>query len=223
MSNEEMIANCVLFFLAGYETTATTITMATYLIATHLEVQQKLHYELDTQLKKLREESTTDESDPVKLVTFETLNRFEYLNAVISETLRLHAPAPFTERTAAKDIKLETSDGKHRINLKKGDVVHIPIYTAHHDPDQFPDPDTFNPDRFLGDPQFHKYSYIPFGSGPRSCVARSLALLEAKLSLLHVFNGFKLNTCDEAKVPMQFFNQGQFITPKDCVLKVENR
>ena len=223
MSNEEMIANCVIFFLAGYETTATTITMATYLLATNPEIQDRLHYEIDHQLTKLREESNSDETDPVKLVTFESLNRFEYLNAVISETLRLNAPAPFIERTAAKDIQLETSDGKIRVNLKKGDVVHIPVYSTHHDGQQFPDPHTFNPDRFIGEPSFHKDSYIPFGSGPRNCVARSLALLEAKLSLLHVFNVYKLSVCEQTKIPMQFFNQGSFISPKDCFLKVEKR
>lgn len=217
-----MIANCVIFFLAGYETTSSAITMATYLIATHPKIQERLSGEIKSTFRKLAKENPTV-IDPIQLVTFESLSRFEYLNAIVSETLRLHAPAPFIERSAAQDIHLETEDGKVKINLQAGDVVHIPVYSTHHNPEQFPEPAVFNPERFLGAPTHHKYAYIPFGSGPRNCVARSLALLEVKLAVLHIFHNFKVTPCETTNIPMKFFNQGSFVTPKDCFLKVEKR
>lgn len=223
MSNEEIIANSVVFFLAGYETVSTSVSIATFLIATHPKVQEKLVQEIHLQLEKLKKESENSVIDPIKLVTLESLTRFEYLNAVVSETLRLYTPTPFIERTASKDVKLETSDGKVKINIKKGDIVHIPVYSLHYDPLSFEDPDSFNPDRFMGNPKYHKYSFIPFGAGPRSCIARTLALFELKLALLHIFNSFKVSPCSETKIPMEFFNQGTFIVPKDCILKVEKR
>lgn len=174
VSNEEIIANSVVFFLAGYETVSTSASIATFLIATHPEVQEKLANEIDLQLEKLKKESESSVTDPIELVTLESLTRFEYLNAVVSETLRLYTPTPFIERTASKDVKLETADGKVKINIKKGDIVHIPVYSLHHDPLIFEDPDSFNPSRFTGNPTYHKYSYVPFGAGPRSCVAKSL-------------------------------------------------
>src|SRR5699024_2527852 len=94
---------------------------------------------------------------------------------------RLCPPAGMTERRVGRDYRLETSDGKVRIDLKKDDMVQFPIYHLHHNEKYFPEPEQFMPERFVGEPTHHKYAYIPFGAGPRNCVARSLALLEAKL------------------------------------------
>lgn len=180
MSNEEIIANSVVFFLAGYETVATSATIATFLVATHPQVQEKLAREIDTQLEKLTRSEPEYESgsksrseglitDPLQRVTLEALSRFEYLNAVVSETLRLYTPTPFIERTASRDVKLETSDGKVRVSVKRGDIVHIPLYSVHHDEAIFERPDEFLPERFLDESRVSSYknSYLPFGAGPR--------------------------------------------------------
>src|SRR5699024_7009125 len=107
--------------------------------------------------------------------------------------------------TASKDIVLQNEDGSVRINLKKGDVVHIPIYSMHRDVEQWPEPEEFKPERFIGESTFHKYSYLPFGAGPRNCVARSLALLEAKLALLHTVRRYKFSRGEKTKV-RAFYN-----------------
>ena len=198
MTTQEMVAQCVLFFLAGYDTTATTITLATYLLALHPEEQDKLYQEIVTISDKLMSENPG--KDLIDLITLDSLNRFEYLNGVICETLRLYAPATATERSSSRDVVLENSDKSIRINVKKGDIIHIPIYSMHRDPEQFPDPETFRPERFISDPSFHKYSYLPFGSGPRNCVAKSLALLEAKLALLHSVRNYRFSRCPQTKV-----------------------
>ena len=199
MTNDEMISQCILFFVAAYDTTTTTITLASYFLALNPEIQERLHEEAVTVIEKLRSESTIQLYDPMKLVTFESLPQFEYLSAVINETLRCFPPAS-VERTASRDIRLETQDGSTSIDIKKGDVIHFPVYCIHRDEEQFPDHETFNPDRFMGEPTFHKYAYLPFGSGPRNCVARSLALLEAKMALLNVVYRYKLTTCEQTKV-----------------------
>lgn len=199
MSNDEMIAQCVLFFIAAYDTTTTTISLASYHLALNPDLQERLYQEIESNLEKLKSENSDPAEDPIKQLSFESLAQFEYLSAVINETLRMHPPVS-TERQAAQDIHLETADGAHQMNVKKDDIIHIPVYSIHHDPIYHPDPDTFNPDRFLGEPAFHKYAYLPFGSGPRNCVARSLALLEAKMALLNVVYRFKLSPCKETKV-----------------------
>src|SRR5690606_24030162 len=126
--------------------------------------QDRLHREITTTVAKLVAES--GETDPYRVVTFESLHRFDYLTAVLNESLRLNPPAVFTERRAEKDIRLETEDGRWRVDLKRGDVVHVPIYSVHRDPDHFPEPDHFRPERFLPEEAtHHRYSFIPFGSG----------------------------------------------------------
>ena len=155
------------------------------------------------------------------MVTFESLHQFEYLNAVLSENLRLFPPT-FVERTASRDMRLETEDG-FVIDLKKDDIIQFPVYTMHRDEQQFPDPERYNPDRFMdSEPTFHKYSYLPFGSGPRNCVARQLALFEAKMALLNVVYKYRFSVCEQTQIPVEFYN-GQLLTPKDIFLKVEKR
>lgn len=116
-------------------------------------------------LAKLEEEVLPGSShDPVDLISIDSLSQFQYLNAVLNESLRLYPPATFTERQASKDMVMQTVDV--RVEVKQGDVLHFPIYSMHRDPKQFPEPDAFKPERFLTN-TFHKYSFLPFGQGPR--------------------------------------------------------
>ena len=215
------MAQCVLFFIAGYDTTATTISTSCYYLANNPEKQNILYQEIVSEIQKLKEES--NETDICKLVTFESLSRFEYLNAVIKESLRLTPPASIIERRAENDIKLETNDGKIKLNVKKNDIIYIPIYTLHRDPVQFPDPEQFKPERFIGEPTFHNYAYLPFGSGPRSCVAKSLGLLEAKLALLHLIYRYQMDICNETAVPLEYMQNSFILTPSNIRLKVTKR
>ncbi|KAJ6218346.1 hypothetical protein RDWZM_009503 [Blomia tropicalis] len=224
ITNDELVAQCSLFFLAGYDTTATTLTMASYLLATNPDKQEKLYKEALSVLGKLSEEAGPDGSkDPVDLITLESLSRFEYLAAVVNETLRLYSPATFVEREVSKDMTIQKEDGSCKIHLKKNDIIQFPVYSMHRDPEQFSDPESFKPERFLGEPNFHKYAYIPFGSGPRNCIARSLALLEAKMALLHTIRQYKLSVSSKTKIPPDFYFQSQIIVPRDIILKVERR
>ena len=202
ITQDEMLAQGVLFFLAGYVTTTNTITMTCYNLALHPEIQDKLYHEIEDVLKKLATETNTE--DPFELVTLETLSRFEYLNAVIDEAMRIHPPSLYFERRAGSDICLQTTDGKTQVEVKKGDVIQIPTWSVHHDPDNFKDPYVFQPERFVGEPKHHKYAHIPFGSGPRMCVARRLALLEANLAVLHLIRKFRLSVCSQTPVNTLF-------------------
>lgn len=174
MSTDEMVSQCILFFLAGYETSSSTMCFAAYLLALHSQAQEKLYEEIVAITGELAKERATPEAagnDVVELITFEDLPKFAYLSAVVNETLRLYAPATATERQASEDVTLQS--GSHTIHIKKGDVVHIPIYSMHRSEEQFPEPEEFRPERFLADnAAHHKYSYLPFGHGPRNVSLR---------------------------------------------------
>ncbi|CAG2181459.1 unnamed protein product, partial [Oppiella nova] len=103
------------------------------------------------------------------------LTRLPYLDAVLSETLRLHTPAPKLTRIAAREYKL----GDTGITIPKGMTVEVPVYAIHRSPKYYHNPDQFEPDRFF---QEHKhnlipYTYLPFGGGPRFCVGKRFVLL----------------------------------------------
>lgn len=221
MTTDEKIAQCIILLLADYDTAATAITLASYMLALYPEEQEKLYEEIITVTERLKHENP--EQELTDLINTETLSRFEYMNGVVCETLRLYAPATMTERTASNDIVLENLDQSIQINVKKGDVIFLPIYSMHRDPEQFPDPESFRPERFIGEPSFHKYSYLPFGSGPRNCVAKSLALLMVKLALLHTVRMYRFSRCEQTKIPFDMYYQNTFILPRDIILKMERR
>ena len=162
--------------------------------------QEKLYEDIIKVIEELKNESEDKETDPIKLVTFDSLNRFKYLDAVVNESLRIYGPATAIERRAAKNMNLSTEDGRININLKKDDIVRIPLYYMHHSERFFKDAKSFIPERFLGTPQHDKFAFLPFGSGPRRCLATQLAQLEVKMALLHTIRCYKLSKSTKTKV-----------------------
>ena len=89
-------------------------------------------------------------------------------------------------------------EGRSQVIIKKGVLVHIPVYAMHRHPEFFPEPDSFKPERIL--PDHHPYAYMPLGAGPKNCVAPRLALMEAKLALLHTVYHYKFSCSNKTKV-----------------------
>ncbi|CAG2166329.1 unnamed protein product [Oppiella nova] len=138
------------------------------------------------------------------------------------ETLRLYPPAVAVEREASEDIVL-TSD-EDRINVFKGDLFQVPITVLHMDRQHFDDPYAFKPQRFMASNiAHHPYAHLPFGAGPRNCVAKRLALMEAKLALIYSVHNFKFEICDKtARPPERYYTLGLNV-PKEVVLRVVKR
>ncbi|CAN7939526.1 unnamed protein product, partial [Ixodes hexagonus] len=167
LTQDEALAQCVLFFLAGQETTSSTIAFAVYQLAVRSDIQERLRQEVDDCFAKHGPEPSLD-----------VISKLKYLHCVVSETLRMYPPALRADRTAIEDYVM-TDTG---IRLPKGCVVGILIYAMHHDPQNFPDPSKFS-DENVG--FIRPYSYLPFGAGPRNCVGMRFALQMVKLCLVH--------------------------------------
>lgn len=172
LTDDEIVAQCMLFYLAGYDTTSNALTWAARLLAFHPDVQQRLQAEIDEKLP-----SDADH------ITFDVVNDMPYLDNVLSETLRLY-PVPLLTRCCSRPYQLPGTDVVLPVNC----MVYIPTYGLHHDPEWYPEPDQFRPDRFeaaesAGRPP---YVYLPFGYGPRNCIGQRFALLQAKLALVAV-------------------------------------
>ena len=194
-----------MFFL-GFDTVSTCLTLAVYHLALNPDIQEKLYNEtmatlrqISTERKEKSNESDQND-DPYKLVTYDNLSRFEYIAAVIDEALRIESPAMYMERRVSQNMELSNSDGSIKFNVKKGDMLHFPLYSIHRDSRYFYDPERFIPERFLNEPEYHKYAYLPFGLGPRKCIAKGMALLEARLALLHVILNFRFEAISQTKV-----------------------
>ena len=151
------------FILAGHETTANGLSWMWYLLARNPQARERLLDEVDSVLGDRRP-------------TADDLPKLPWAAACFQEAMRIFPPAWAIPRTAIED---DVIDG-HRI--PKGASVLIPIHAIHHDPRFWPEPESFDPERFLDDrPKHHRSAYLPFGGGRRICIGSTFALTEATL------------------------------------------
>uniref|UniRef100_A0A672U7N0 Uncharacterized protein n=1 Tax=Strigops habroptila TaxID=2489341 RepID=A0A672U7N0_STRHB len=181
LSDEEILAQALVFVFAGYETTSSTLSYLSYNLATHPDVQQRLQDEIDAYL-------------PNKAaLTYNAITQMEYLDMVVNESLRLFPPAGRLDRVCKKTVEL---DG---VTIPKGMVVMIPAYTLHRDPAYWPEPEEFRPERFSKENResFEPYTFLPFGAGPRNCIGMRFALLVVKVAIVTLLQNFSFRTCKD--------------------------
>lgn len=152
------------FMLAGHETTANALSWMWYLLALNHEARERMLAEVDEVLGDRRP-------------TFADAERLPWTTACFLEAMRIFPPAWIIPRRCVADDEI----GGHRV--PKGASILIPIYALHHDGRFWPDPEVFDPTRFL--PQnarrHHRSSYLPFGAGRRVCAGKSFAVIEGTL------------------------------------------
>ncbi|MEM9327087.1 MAG: cytochrome P450 [Bacteroidota bacterium] len=116
----------------------------------------------------------------------------EYIKALINEVLRYHSPIWAVSRIARGDDQI----GEYQI--RKGSSVIFSPYVVHRLPEYWEDPDTFNPKRFLSGEPRHKFSYFPFGGGPRVCIGNHFALMELEIILRRIYENIDLELLDDS-------------------------
>ena len=208
ISLDEIKAQGILFFVAGYSGTATLLSNMSLLLAQNPRVQETLIREID---------STSQEP-----VSFDVIHSLKYLDAVVWETLRLFPPVARVERECVTDYKL----AKTGIFIPSGMTVSIPVYAVHRDPRNFEDPDSFVPERFLsqdgGESGLrHPWCFIPFGGGPRNCLGIRLAVLEAKVCISQVLKRYRFHLEPGHRVVHS--SDQVLVSPKSVLLRLEER
>ncbi|XP_063706633.1 probable cytochrome P450 9f2 [Culicoides brevitarsis] len=213
-SDTDLAAQCFLFFVAGFDTTSTLLTFASYELAVNDEVQEKLFAEIKETKQKLMG----------RPINYELLQKMEYLDAFVSEVLRVHPPGFLTDRYCNNDTEIEDHEGK-KFTIPKGSMIWSNIYGIHHSHKYFPNPEKFDPERFLGanKEKIIPNSYIPFGLGPRACIGSRFALMEGKIILYSILSEFKFEVCDKTLVPMRYsggFGMGPRV---DLIVQLKKR
>uniref|UniRef100_A0AAG5DLE1 Cytochrome P450 n=1 Tax=Anopheles atroparvus TaxID=41427 RepID=A0AAG5DLE1_ANOAO len=194
MSETEMVAQCLIFFLAGFDTTSTCLTFLAHELTVNRDVQDKLYEEI-------RE---TKESLGGGPLTYDAVQKMQYMDMVVSEALRMWAPAPLTDRVCVRDYVVD--DGEHlRFTIDKGTCVYIPIAGLHHDPQYFPNPKKFEPERFSPEnrDKINPSTYLPFGIGPRNCIGSRFALMEVKAIIYYMLMEFTFEKTPNTQIPLR--------------------
>lgn len=287
LTEDEVLGQCLIFLIGGYDTTSTLLAWLSYRLALGPHMQEKLHREL----QECRRQKNLGPND---LLPFECLESLEYLNALIYETLRFYPPFTMIERRASQDYTLPELN----LIVPKGMEVGIPLYTMHHMHRHFPLPELFLPERFLSDQylenhQFEHgdidrrlmprsalengmngafgvdawadhssdepikqpgrfdasmtsmetvehqstidlvqslhlnrvkpYTFLPFGAGPRTCVGKRFALLDARAVLAQLIPRFRLEPCAQTRFPPRFKTSLSFTHSNDLIIAVKSR
>ncbi|KAM0726147.1 Cytochrome P450 6k1 [Formica fusca] len=198
--DDDLVAQAVIFFTGGYETSSTAMAFALYELAIQPEIQDKLRKEIHNAL---------NESD--NKITYDMVLSLPYLDMVVSEALRMYPTLPFLDRVTMQTYKMPNSD----LILEKGTPIYISMLGMHFDPEYFPDPHKFDPERFNEENKRNRPScvYFPFGDGPRACIGTRLGLLQTKLGLMKILNKYELTPSEKTLIPMVLNPKGTFTTP----------
>ncbi|CAG2101452.1 unnamed protein product [Medioppia subpectinata] len=206
ITDNDMLATSLLFFIAGYETTATLLQFLLYSLSVNEKCQQRLYEEINA----------FDGN-----YSYESIARMPYLEACIAETLRLYNPLHVTFRIAAQDYKL----GDTEIIVPKGTLVVFDIQSLHHSPEYYPNPEVWDPERFLPSnrDRLVPYTYMPFGTGPRNCVGMRFALMEAKTAVAHLITKYRFKRTANTAVPLKYKKFKIILTSEVIYLGIEKR
>ncbi len=176
LSDRAICDELVLFIVAGHETIATALTYALFAVGHHPRVQERIAVELG----EIR-------SSPI---TAQDLPRLGYTAQVLREALRLCPPTAALGRMVMQDIVV---DG---YRVPAGTLALVSVIALHQDPELWPDPLTFDPDRFAPEnftPR-RRWDYLPFGAGPRRCLGDHFAMQEATLALAGILRRVQIRS-----------------------------
>jgi cytochrome P450 family 6 len=205
----DVTAQAFLFFIAGFETSGTTMSFALYELARNQEIQTRLRNEINEVLSKHNNQ-----------ITYEATNEMPYLDQVINESLRKYPAAEVLLRKVERDYQVPGT--KHII--EKGTNVYIPVFGIQRDPNIFPNPETFDPDRFTEEnvAKRHPFSYLPFGEGPRNCIGARFGIMQTRLGIISVLRNFQVLSCADTPDTIQLKKRSFVVASEhDLIVQVK--
>ncbi|RVE46813.1 hypothetical protein evm_008521 [Chilo suppressalis] len=188
MDEDLVIAQAAVFLQAGFDTSASALTFLTYELAYKPEIQEKVYQEL-LQAKKALGDKEFDAT---------VLSELIYFNCVIKETLRKYPPMGWLDRVAEKTYRIDD-----KLTIAKGTSVYVNSMGMQHDPDYYPDPDRFDPDRFLPENDDGSRPYMPFGEGPRICIGMRFAHRTIWYAASQILLNYHLQPMPGTKTPVR--------------------
>ncbi|KAJ6616395.1 Cytochrome P450 6a2, partial [Pseudolycoriella hygida] len=213
LSINEMAAQAFVFWVAGFETSSTTMGFCLYELARNQDIQTRVKKEIDDILAQHNGE-----------VTFEAINDMKLLECCIDETLRLYPPVFNMVRQCNKDWQIPGTDTL----IEKGVSIVIPVFALQRDAKYYPNPDQFQPERFNAENSagktFVERPYAPFGDGPRICIGQRLGKMQVKVGLVLLLRNYKFDLSGNTLQPLQISSQSVLFSPVNGLeLKITRR
>ncbi|KAK9875031.1 hypothetical protein WA026_005838 [Henosepilachna vigintioctopunctata] len=186
------------FIFAGQDTTSTSLSFILMVLANYPKHQETLFKEISNVIGDRRTPTSVD------------FTSMEFLDRFIKECLRLYPPFIMSQRLLLKELITTTG-----YRLPAGTIVFVSIFDIQRNPNLYPDPEVFDPDRFLMENvvKRHPFTYIPFSAGPRNCIAQKYAILTIKTSICRILQNFQIE-------PVTMIDNIEFCI--DAMLQVKN-
>ncbi|XP_043662811.1 probable cytochrome P450 6a14 [Drosophila teissieri] len=204
---EQMAAQAFVFFVAGFETSSSTMAFCLYELALQPEIQNQVRDEIERVLDG-------------GTITYDALAEMTFLEQVLSETLRKHPIIPQLLRETNESYKVPNTE----FTIEKGTTLLIPVHNIHHDQDLYPQPELFDPSRFETDKSKsrHPFAYLPFGDGPRNCIGLRFGKMQAKIGIVSLLQRFKFGVSELTEIPLILDTRSPTLSAKNGIhLKVE--
>lgn len=211
ISIEQIAAQSFFYFVAGYETTSTTLTFCIYELSQNQELQEKARQEVLKVVEKHHHQ-----------LSYESINDMNFIEKIIKETLRKWPPSVSVQRESVANYKVPNT----KIVIEKGCAIMVPVYGIHHDPEIYPNPQVFDPSRFdeAEVAKRHQFSFLPFGVGPRECPGIRFSLLETKICLAKLLMTYQFSMdYEKTEFPIKISPAKFMMTPENGVFVKFNK
>lgn len=189
LTENDIIEEVQTLMFAGHDTISSSVAWVVYMIGRHHDIQEEVFAEIQSIFHGTKRQATVSD-----------LQEMHLLDRVIKETLRLRPPAAFIQRKLSEDVQIDS-----QYCLPKGCEVCIEISILHRDPRYFPDPERFDPNRFLPVNVSKRplLSYIPFSAGPRNCIGFRFAMYELKMLLSTLVRNYRFKGVGKEELPIE--------------------
>ncbi|XP_026755083.1 cytochrome P450 6B2-like [Galleria mellonella] len=190
VDDEFLVAQCLMFFAAGFETSSTVLRYTLYELAKHPAAQERAIKEIDEYLRRHQNK-----------LKYECVTELPYLEACINEAMRLYPVLGVLTREVVDKYTLPCG-----AVLDKGVRIHIPVYHLHHHPEHFPEPEEYRPERFYGNEKqdIKPYTYLPFGEGPRICIGMRFAKMQMMAGVITLLKKYRVELAEGTPRKLQF-------------------
>lgn len=180
LTMNQVAAHSFFYFVAGYETTSTTLTFCIYELSQNQDLQERARKEVLATLSRNENQ-----------LTYKAIDELNFLDQIVRETLRKWPPSVSVQREAADDYEVPNT----KFVIEKGCAIMIPVYGIHHDESIYPEPENFDPTRFDADKveERHPFAFLPFGDGPRACPGIRFSMLETKICMAKLLMSYQFS------------------------------
>ncbi|XP_070851317.1 probable cytochrome P450 6d2 [Drosophila suzukii] len=213
MSIEKIAAQAFLFYVAGSESTAAASAFTLYELSMYPKLLKEAREEVDAVLQK-------HNLKPKDKFTYEAVQDLKFLELCIMETIRKYPGLPFLNRECTEDYPVP---GTNHI-ITKGTPILISLFGIQRDPAYFPNPNGYDPHRFDADTMnYDQAAYMPFGEGPRHCIALRMGKINSKVAVAKVLANFDLVQAPRKEVEFRFDAAPVLVTKEPLKLRLTKR